>query len=254
MTSTEFAPLETSPLSSPSGPKDKTAAAADATKDEANTFKVTAKEEGAAIKDVVKDEATFLTSNAKTEAKAVAEEVKAQARTLGSEAKEELSTHAHAQKAKAASSLNSLAEELKVMASKSEGPAATFVGAAGTKVQSLASATNEKDFSEALAAIKNYAHKNPTTFLLAAGLLGFGAARVVAAAKKNDEGPALTPVAVHGGEFRTPAQPIASAYLDTPLDDIEGTSINPPRSPVTSPTAPTGFAQPVYPERSGYSG
>jgi hypothetical protein len=117
---------------------------------------------------------------AKEQGKEVAGEAKRQARNLYGEARNQLSTQTSQQQQRAASGLRSLAEEMRSMAQQGggSGPVTELAHQAAERVHGVAGWLEQREPGDILHEVKNYARRNPGTFLVGAALLGVVAGRL----------------------------------------------------------------------------
>lgn len=173
---------------------------------------------------------------AKEQGREVAGEASRQARNLYGEARSQLAGQANDQQRRAAGGLRSLADEMRSMADQGgrSGPASELAHQAADRVHSVAGWLENREPGDLIAEVRNYARRNPGTFLLGAVALGVVAGRLTRniAAVSNDDSGASTA----GTDYR-------SAYSQ-PVTDPDSTVVLPPAQP-------TGYADSLPP--SGYA-
>jgi hypothetical protein len=175
---------------------------------------------------------------AKEEGRQVVHEASRQARNLYSEARTQLAGQASDQQRRATGGLRSLADEMRSMAEHGDrsGPVSELARQAADRVQNVAGWLENREPGDLIAELRNYARRNPGTFLVGAALLGVVAGRLTrgVVAASNDGPSGSTTV----GDYR-------SAYSQ-PVTDPDSTVVLPP-------TQPSGFAD-ALPGQSGYAG
>lgn len=116
---------------------------------------------------------------AKEQGQEVVGEAKRQARNLYGEARTQLTSQTSQQQQRAAGGLRSLAEEMRSMAQHgSSGPVTELAHQAADRVQGVAGWLEQREPGDLLNEVKNYARRNPGTFLVGAALLGVVAGRL----------------------------------------------------------------------------
>lgn len=167
---------------------------------------------------------------AKEQGREVAGEASRQARNLYGEARTQLAGQAGDQQRRAAGGLRSLADEMRSMAEQGgqSGPASELARQAADRVHGVAGWLEGREPSDLFAEMRNYARRNPGTFLVGAALLGVLAGRLtrnVAAVSSSDSN------SFGGDRIYEPDQTM-------PITD-------PDRTVVLPPTQPTGYADSV---------
>lgn len=117
---------------------------------------------------------------AKDQGREVVGEAKRQARNLYGEARNTLTTQTSQQQQRAAGGLRSLAEEMRSMAQNSgqSGPVTELAHQAADRVHGVAGWLEQREPGDILNEVKNYARRNPGTFLVGAAVLGVLAGRL----------------------------------------------------------------------------
>ncbi|MEO3780138.1 hypothetical protein ABGB16_25615 [Micromonospora sp. B11E3] len=179
---------------------------------------------------------------AKEQGREVVGEATRQARNLYGETRDQLATHAGEQQRRAAGGLRSLAEEMRAMAQNSgqAGPVTELAHQAADRVHGAAGWLEERQPGELLAEVKEYARRNPGTFLVGAAVLGVLAGRLTRNLAATSDGGAH------------------SAYGSTNGYDPERTAVLPASNGVPNQAPPGGYLDPTpstYVEPApGYSG
>ena len=117
---------------------------------------------------------------AKEQGREVVGEAKRQARNLYGEARNTLTSQTSQQQQRAAGGLRSLAEEMRSMAQNSgqAGPVTELAHQAADRVHGVAGWLEQREPGDILNEVKNYARRNPGTFLVGAAVLGVLAGRL----------------------------------------------------------------------------
>ncbi|SBT46074.1 hypothetical protein [Micromonospora auratinigra] len=117
---------------------------------------------------------------AKEQGREVVGEATRQARNLYGEARTQLAGQTSQQQQRAASGLRSLADEMRSMAQNggSAGPVTELAHQAADRVHGVAGWLEQREPGDILHEVKNYARRNPGTFLVGAALLGVVAGRL----------------------------------------------------------------------------
>ncbi|MEU4570094.1 hypothetical protein [Micromonospora sp. NPDC023956] len=201
---------------------------------------------------------------AKEQGREVVGEATRQARNVYGEARTQLASQAADQQRRAAGGLRSLADEMRSMAQQGGqgGPVTELAHQAADRVHGVAGWLDERQPGDLLHEVRDYARRNPGTFLVGAALLGVLAGRLTKniAATGDDQQPGTyQPVA---DPDRTAVLPTEGAYA-TPdpgyADPLAGGYHQPPApGGYAAPTgggyaAPTGGGY-VAPAPGGYAG
>jgi hypothetical protein len=117
---------------------------------------------------------------AKEQGREVVGEATRQARNLYGEARAQLAGQTGEQQRRAASGLRSLADEMRTMAQNSgqAGPVTELAHQAADRVHGVAGWLEERQPGDVLNEVKDYARRNPGTFLVGAAVLGVLAGRL----------------------------------------------------------------------------
>lgn len=146
----------------------------------------TAKQEASHVASTASEQASQVAGTVQEQGAKVAAEAADQARNLLGEARTQINQQAGGQKERAASSLRTLAEELQSMSSgtldlSSTGVGTDLVEQASQHVRRAADWLESKDAEGVLNDVRNWARRNPGTFLLAAAGAGMVAGRLTRA-------------------------------------------------------------------------
>jgi hypothetical protein len=184
---------------------------------------------------------------AKEQGREVVGEASRQARNLYGEARTQLAGQASDQQRRAAGGLRSLADEMRSMADQGSqsGPASELTRQAADRVHSVAGWLENREPGDLVAEVRNYARRNPGTFLLGAAVLGVLAGRMT----RN-----IAAVSNAGSSGSTAGADYRSAYSQ-PVTDPDSTVVLPPTQPSSyadslsssryaETTQPTGYAEP----------
>lgn len=117
---------------------------------------------------------------AKEQGKEVVGEAKRQARNLYGEARDQVASQTGQQQQRAAGGIRSLAEEMRSMAQHGggSGPVTELAHQAADRMHGVAGWLEQREPGDLLNEVKNYARRNPGTFLVGAALLGVVAGRL----------------------------------------------------------------------------
>lgn len=142
----------------------------------------------------VKSEASNVASTAKDEAANVASEATAQVKNLTSEAtsqvSEKVNEKAHSQRDVLADFVRTFSSDLEKMASgqHASGPAADWARKASVQLSNIGDSIAQKDPSELLTDVQQFARRKPGVFLAVAATAGVVAGRFVSAARQDSDG------------------------------------------------------------------
>ncbi|SCL22117.1 YfjI family protein [Micromonospora inyonensis] len=189
---------------------------------------------------------------AKEQGREVIGEATRQARNVYGEARTQLASQAGDQQRRAANGLRSLADEMRAMAQQGgqAGPVTELAHQAAERVHGVAGWLEERQPGDLLHEVRDYARRNPGTFLVGAALLGVLAGRLT----KNiaaDDGQttnghrAYQPVA---DPDRTAVIPPSAYAVPDPgyADPLAGGYTQPPRpGGYVEPTPSTGYVDPM---------
>jgi hypothetical protein len=183
---------------------------------------------------------------AKQEGREVVQEAGRQARNLYGEARTQLTSRASDQQRRAAGGLRSLADEMRSMADQGgqSGPVAEVARQAADRVHSVAGWFESREPGDLIAEVRNYARRNPGTFLVGAALLGVVAGRLT----RN-----VVAASGDGSSDATAGTGYRSAYAE-PVTDPDSTMVLPPTQPsgYADSLPPSGYADTTQP--TGYTG
>ncbi|MFG1800912.1 hypothetical protein ACGFI4_12160 [Micromonospora carbonacea] len=117
---------------------------------------------------------------AREQGREVVDEAARQARNLYGEARDQLAGQAGEQQRRAAGGLRSLADEMRVMAQNSgrSGPVTELAHQAAERADGVAGWLEQRQPGDILTEVKDYARRNPGTFLVGAAVLGVLAGRL----------------------------------------------------------------------------
>ncbi|MGC5021963.1 hypothetical protein [Micromonospora sp. DT47] len=132
---------------------------------------------------------------AKEQGHEVVGEAKRQARNLYGEARNQLAGQTGEQQRRAAGGLRSLAEEMRSMAQNSgqPGPVTELAHQAADRVHGVAGWLEEREPGDLIHEVKDYARRNPGTFLVGAALLGVVAGRLTKGLTSASDGQSGAP-------------------------------------------------------------
>lgn len=172
---------------------------------------------------------------AKEQGTEVGREAARQARNLYGEARTQLASQTGEQQRKAAGGLRSLADEMRSMAEQGgqAGPVTELARQAADRVHGVAGWLEEREPGDLITEVRDYARRNPGTFLVGAAVLGVLAGRLTRSisAAGDDSG--------NG----------SSTYRGAGAYDPEQTAVipTPPPAPRTTPDAvpQSGYAAPT---------
>jgi hypothetical protein len=186
-----------------------------------------AKEEAANVKDTAVGAGKQVAGVASSEASRVVSEASSQAKSLLSQTRSEVSGQASTQQQRIAGSIHSLAKELGEMASKSDqsGPMADLAQQAARKGGEIAHWLENREPSDLIEELKDFARRKPGTFLLGSLVAGIVVGRLTRGAVAantsldSDSSPqrALTETTTDRPSFAAPATstlgaPVAATY------------------------------------------
>jgi uncharacterized protein YjbJ (UPF0337 family) len=198
----------------------------------------TAKEEAGHVASQASQQASQVAGTVQEQGAKVAAEARDQARNLLDEARSQINEQAGAQQQRAADGLRSLASELEGMSSGTEfssGIGTDLVRQASEQVQRAAGWLESKDADGVLDDVRNWARRNPGTFLLAAAGAGLVAGRLTRA----------TTQAARSEQSTDSSAPYATA----PATDYPTAPITPP---MAAPAAPASVPSTGY-STTGYT-
>ncbi|WP_134533553.1 hypothetical protein [Cryobacterium algoricola] len=152
----------------------------------------------------------------KDEVVKVAATTKKQAKELLEETRAELAEQAGKQQQRVATGLHSLGDELRSMAESSDdgGVAADLVQQAASRAEGIATWLEERDPGSLLVELRNYARRQPGTFIGLAAAAGVLAGRLTRSVVSGSGSGADSPAA--GARLATPVPP--PVVVDTPVN------------------------------------
>ncbi|MDG4805717.1 hypothetical protein O7634_02960 [Micromonospora sp. WMMD1120] len=214
---------------------------------------------------------------AKEQGAEVGREAARQARNLYGEARTQLASQTGEQQRKAAGGLRSLADEMRSMAEQGgqAGPVTELARQAADRVHGVAGWLEAREPGDLITEVRDYARRNPGTFLVGAAVLGVLAGRLTRgiSAASDDSGNG-SPTYRGNGAY----DPEQTAVIPTPppapravpdavppggyLDPTPGTHTPPTSGGYAAPTpggypaepVDGGYAQPTRGDQADYSG
>jgi hypothetical protein len=186
---------------------------------------------------------------AKEQGREVAHEAKVQARDLYHQARGHLTDQAGQQQQRAVGGLRSLAEEMRSMAEQGgqSGPVSELARQAADRVHGAAGWLEQRQPGDLVAEVRDYARRNPGTFLIGAAVLGVLAGRLTRGVAAASDSQHTVTGPRHAGSFAqpVPVQPTSGYDYDR---DYERTAVLPPATPPAEPVAPAAPMPPAgYP-------
>lgn len=204
---------------------------------------------------------------AKEQGTEVGREAARQARNLYGEARTQLASQTGEQQRRAAGGLRSLADEMRSMAEQGgqAGPVTELARQASDRVHGVAGWLEEREPGDLITEVRDYARRNPGTFLVGAAVLGVLAGRLTRSISAAGDDSGNGSSTYRGAGAYDPAQ---TAVIPTPppapraapeaaptggyLDPTPGTYTEPTPGGYTAPapggyTEPTGTGQPLPP-------
>ncbi|WDZ84828.1 hypothetical protein [Micromonospora cathayae] len=198
---------------------------------------------------------------AKEQGREVVGEATRQARNIYGEARSQLQSQAGDQQRRAATGLRSLADEMRSMAQQGgqSGPVTELAHQAAERVHGVAGWLEERQPGDILHEVRDYARRNPGTFLVGAAVLGVLAGRLTKNIAATGDGqhaanghqPAYQPVA---DPDRTAVLPPTTYATPDPgyADPLAGGHTQPPRpGGYADPVPPGGYVDPLPPTGTG---
>lgn len=221
----------------------------------------TAKEQAKNVKDTTAQATQQVTETAKQQAGQVAGDVKQQAQQLATQTKSELSDQAISQRDRAADSLRSLGGEFRTMAesSDSSGLGTQLASQGADLAEQMADFLAQRDPSQLLDEVRDFARRRPGGFLMGAALAGVVVGRLgrgVMSARSNDD-------ASSSEQFDSLRAPTTGQAVGYDVYATQPTSAMPPTAAGWSPAAaqpapilnePYGEQQPPAGYDPGYGG
>ncbi|SCL17564.1 hypothetical protein GA0070616_1305 [Micromonospora nigra] len=193
---------------------------------------------------------------AREQGREVGHEAARQARDLYGEARTQLSGQAGEQQRRAAGGLRSLADEMRSMADNGGqgGPVSEIARQAADRVHGAAGWLEQREPGDLLTEVRDYARRNPGTFLIGAAVLGVVAGRLTRnLASTGDGGP---------GQTNDGYDPDRTAVIPTPASRAVPDAVPPggylDPQPGSYADPQTGYADPqpdayTDPTRGGYA-
>ncbi|MBQ1038470.1 hypothetical protein [Micromonospora sp. C81] len=204
---------------------------------------------------------------AKEQGTEVGREAARQARNLYGEARTQLASQTGEQQRRAAGGLRSLADEMRSMAEQGgqAGPVTEIARQAADRVHGVAGWLEEREPGDLITEVRDYARRNPGTFLVGAAVLGVLAGRLTRSISSAGDDSGNGSSAYRGAGAYDPEQ---TAVIPTPppapraapdatpaggyLDPTPGTYTEPTPGGYTDPTpggytapAPGGYTEPT---------
>ncbi|WBB92231.1 hypothetical protein [Verrucosispora sp. WMMC514] len=184
---------------------------------------------------------------AREQGREVGREAARQARDLYGEARTQLAGQAGEQQRRAAGGLRSLADEMRSMADNGgqAGPVSELARQASDRVHGVAGWLEQREPGDLLTEVRDYARRNPGTFLVGAALLGAVAGRLTRNLSASGDDRPASPATedLYGDPDRTVALPTQAP----PSAGSTGVPAGGNRDPRTQPTD-------LQPVDEGYSG
>ncbi|MGW5579873.1 hypothetical protein [Micromonospora chokoriensis] len=198
----------------------------------------------------------------------VGREAARQARNLYGEARTQLASQTGEQQRKAAGGLRSLADEMRSMAEQGgqAGPVTELARQAADRVHGVAGWLEEREPGDLITEVRDYARRNPGTFLVGAAVLGVLAGRLTRSISAAGDDSGNGSSTYRGAGAYDPEQ---TAVIPTPPPAPRTAPDAVPQSGYTAPTsggyadpAPGGYTDPTpgsyaeptrgdYPQHSG---
>lgn len=177
--------MTTNPYDRPASPTADTG-----TTSQKDVAKEKGKQEASQLKNEAAGSGQRVKETAKDQAVAVKDEATHQAQDLLGKLKGDVKDQVRPQQDRLASTVRSVSDELNAL-SRGEKPESDYVtgllGSASGRVESLASALENKDAKDMLADVRRFAARRPGTFLALAAGIGLLAGRTTRGAKDSDE-------------------------------------------------------------------
>ncbi|MEH1100633.1 hypothetical protein [Micromonospora sp. CPCC 205561] len=189
---------------------------------------------------------------AKEQGKEVVGEAKRQARNLYGEARSQLASQTGDQQRRAASGLRSLADEMRSMAEQGgqSGPVSEIARQAADRVHGVAGWLEQREPGDIIAEVRDYARRNPGTFLVGAAVLGVLAGRLtknISAAGDSQSGNGFSGYDSGAGydPERTAVIPTPPAPRAVPDAVPPGGYLDPTPGAYADPQTTTSYADPA---------
>ncbi|MEU6078605.1 hypothetical protein [Micromonospora sp. NPDC047074] len=184
---------------------------------------------------------------AKEQSREVAGEAKRQARNLYGEARSQLASQTGEQQRRAAGGLRSLADEMRTMAEQGgqAGPVSELARQAADRVHGVAGWLEQREPGDIITEVRDYARRNPGTFLVGAAVLGVLAGRLT---KNISAGDGQGANGRHGADYdpeRTAVIPTPPTPRAVPDAVPPGGYLDPTPGAYADPQATTSYADPA---------
>ncbi|GAA2185911.1 hypothetical protein [Micromonospora lupini] len=204
---------------------------------------------------------------AKEQGTEVGREAARQARNLYGEARSQLASQTGEQQRRAAGGLRSIADEMRTMAEQGgqAGPVSELARQAADRVHGVAGWLEEREPGDLINEVRDYARRNPGTFLVGAAVLGVLAGRLTRSISDSGDHSGNGSAGYRGAGAYDPEQ---TAVIPTPppaprtaadatppggyLDPTPGTYTEPTSGGYTDPT-PGGYSDPTPGGAGGYT-
>ncbi|MFG3423473.1 hypothetical protein [Micromonospora sp. NPDC048063] len=186
---------------------------------------------------------------AKEQGREVVGEATRQARNLYGEARSQVASQAGEQQRRAAGGLRSLADEMRSMAEQGgqAGPVSEIARQAADRVHGVAGWLEQREPGDIIAEVRDYARRNPGTFLVGAAVLGVLAGRLTRniSAAGDDNGRSLYGSGAGYDPDRTAVIPPTPAQRAVPDAVPTGGYLDPTPGGYADPQTTTGYADPA---------
>ncbi|WBB66894.1 hypothetical protein [Micromonospora sp. WMMD812] len=187
---------------------------------------------------------------AKEQGKEVGREAARQARNLYGEARTQLAAQTGEQQRRAAGGLRSLADEMRTMAEQGgqAGPVSELARQAADRVHGVAGWLEAREPGDLITEVRDYARRNPGTFLVGAAVLGVLAGRLTRnLASGDDSGPGQHAHGAYADPDRTAVLPTPTppAARQAPDQVPPGGHLDPTPGAYADPQTTTGYADPA---------
>lgn len=202
-----------------------------------------AREQARQVGSEAKQAGGAVAETAKEQGREVVGEARRQARNLYGEARSQLASQTGEQQRRAAGGLRSLADEMRTMAEQGgqAGPVSELARQAADRVHGVAGWLEQREPGDIISEVRDYARRNPGTFLVGAAVLGVLAGRLtrnISAASDSD-----------GGAYGPGYDPEQTAVIPTsravPDQIPPGGYLDPTPGAYVDPQATTSYADPA---------
>ncbi len=210
---------------------------ASAAQEQAGAVAGTAKEQAASVAQTATTAASDVTGTAKEQVGNVVGETVAQAKDLTGQVKEQVGSQVAGQTEKLTGTLRSLGGQ--ISEGDTSGVVGQVLGEVGQRVQAFADKLEQTGPQEMLEEVRDYARRNPGTFLLGAAVAGLVAGRLVKGltAEQPPALPAATSGTAGGNALAGVTQPGIAETAVVP-DDVYANGGFAPVEPAFGATAP----------------